>query len=112
MVGPQNNKSRGINELYIQRNLKPTDKRFVRATYFNLGSMFEIKCSKWSSVLQSRKLFSETYMKFIKEEVAQANTYVVIMFNHCKGWFNVDEAIDHNEGRLRGYYWVGLDRGW
>ena len=31
----------------------------VRATYFRLGSLFEIRRSKWSSVLQSCELFSE-----------------------------------------------------
>ena len=84
----------------------------VRATYFRLESLFEIKRLKWSSVLQSGQLFSETSMKFVKEEVSKANTHVVTMFDYCKDWFSVDEEIDHNEGRPRGYYRVELDKCW
>ena len=57
----------------------------VRATYFRLGLVFEIKHLKWSSVLQIEQLFSETSTKFIKEEASKANTHVVTKFAHCKG---------------------------
>lgn len=43
-------------------------------------------------------------MEFIKEETAKAITHVAVMFDHRKGWFNVDDTIDHNKGRPRGYY--------
>jgi hypothetical protein len=84
----------------------------ARATYFRLESLFEIRRLKWSSVLQSKQLFSETSMKFIKEEASKANTHVVTMFDCCKDWFSVDEAMDHNEGSPRWYYRVELVRGW
>lgn len=51
-------------------------------------------------------------MKFIKEEASKDNTHVITMFDRHKGWLSVDEAIDHNDGRPRGYYPVELGRGW
>lgn len=51
-------------------------------------------------------------MKFIKEEATKANTRMVTMFGQRKGWFSVDETMEHNEGRPSGYYRVELDRGW
>lgn len=80
--------------------------------YFRLGSLFETRRSKWSSVLQSRQLFNESSMKFIKEEVVKVNTHMVTMFDCRRGWFNIDKTMGHNEGRPRGYYQVELDRGW
>lgn len=77
-----------------------------------LGSMFEIRRSKWISVLQSGQLFNDASIKFIKEEVIKANTHVVTMFDCHKGWFSANEAMDHNEGSPRGYFRVDLDRGW
>ena len=55
-------------------------------------------------MLQSEELFSETSMKFIKEETFKANTQEVTMFDRCKGWFNVDEAMDHKEGKAMGHF--------
>lgn len=66
----------------------------VIATYFRLGSVFEIIRSKWGLLLQSGQVFSKTSMKFIKEEVGKANTHVVTMFDRSKGWFSVDETIN------------------
>lgn len=84
----------------------------VRATYFRMGTLFESRRSKWGSVLQSGQMFSETCQKFLKEELAKANTYLVTMFDRQKVWFSVQETMDHNEGRPRGYYRVELDRSW
>lgn len=92
------------------RNLPIT--ALVRATYFRMGTLFETRRSKWSSVLQSGQVYSETCHKFLKEESAKANTHLVTMFDRQKGWFSVQETMDHNEGRPRGYYRVELDRGW
>jgi hypothetical protein len=58
----------------------------VKETYFRLGALFEIRRSKWTSVLQSGQLFSDASVKFIKEEAAKANTHVVAVFNRTKGW--------------------------
>ena len=57
----------------------------VQATYFRLGALFEIKRSKWSSVLQSGQLLSDASMKFVKEKAVKANTHVVTMFDRSKG---------------------------
>ena len=36
---------------------------------------------------------------------------MVTVFDCTKGWFSVAELMDYNEGRLREYYRVELDRG-
>ena len=51
-------------------------------------------------------------MKFTKEEAVRANSHVVTVFDRRKGWFNTDDAINYNEGRPMGYYWVELNKGW
>ena len=84
----------------------------MQATYFRLGALFETKRSKWSSVLQYGQLLSDASMKFIRHEAAKANTHVVTVFDRTKGWYNVVESMDHNEGIPRGHYRVELDRGW
>ena len=77
-----------------------------------MGSLFDTRSSKWRAVLQSGQLFSECTMKTFNEEAAKANTHSVTVFDRIKGWFSVQETMDHNEGRPRGYYRVELDRGW
>ena len=51
-------------------------------------------------------------MKFLKHEVAKANTHVFMVFDSTKGWYNVVESMDHNEDMSMGQYRVELDRGW
>lgn len=87
-------------------------KASVRATYFRLRSLFGIRGSKWSSMLESRQLFNESFMKFIKKETSKGNTHAVTIFDRCKGWLSVQETMDHNEGKSEGYYQVKLNKGW
>lgn len=110
--GPHDIKACGINESCLQRHYKPTYRRVVRETYFSLGSLFSIKDEKWNLMLLSGKLFSESYMKVMKEETIKARTHVVTRFDPHSYTFSVEETMDHNESRPMGYYRVELHRGW
>lgn len=59
----------------------------ARATYFRLGLFFTTKGEKWSLVLWSRQLFSESLMKVMKEETLKVSTYVVTIFDRHKHIF-------------------------
>lgn len=84
----------------------------VRSIYFRLGSLFTTRGLKWSSVLESWQLFSESFMKFIKEKTAKANTNMITIFELHRHTFSVEETTYHNEWNPKGYYRVKLNRGW
>lgn len=84
----------------------------VRATYFKLGSLSATRGKKWHSILQSGQLFSESYMKVMKEETLKASTHGISIFDRHIHSFSVKETHDHNEGRPNGDYRVQLNRGW
>ena len=50
-------------------------------------------------------------MKLIKDETLKASTHMVTIFDRHRHTFNVEETMDHNEGRPKGYYQVELHRG-
>ena len=60
----------------------------------------------------SGQLFSECYMKVMKEETIKASTYAVTIFDRHRQNFSVQETMDHNEGRPNLSYAVKLNRSW
>ncbi|XP_058775566.1 uncharacterized protein LOC131649828 [Vicia villosa] len=92
------------------RNLPIT--ALVEATYFRMASLFSKKGQRWSAVRESGQLFSESCMKFMKEQSAKANSHHVSAFDRFNRTFSVLETIDHNEGLPRQQYQVLLDDHW
>lgn len=72
----------------------------VIATYFRLGSLFEIGCSKWSSVLQSGQLFSDASMKFIEETAKDLH-----MWSQCLTVIKVDSVLPSQWTTIKGGRW-------
>ncbi|XP_058746469.1 uncharacterized protein LOC131619383 [Vicia villosa] len=77
-----------------------------------MDSLFARRGEQWSAVLESGQLFSESCMKFMKEQSAKANNHHVISFEQFNRTFSVKEIIDHNEGLPRQEYRVLLEEGW
>ncbi|CAK8576844.1 unnamed protein product [Lathyrus sativus] len=92
------------------RNLHIT--ALVRATYYRLGSLFAARGKKWSVVLESGQLFSETCMKYMKDETVKAVSHRVSAFDHHYYNFIIDETKDHNEGQSMGHYKVEIHKIW
>ncbi|XP_058734136.1 uncharacterized protein LOC131605848 [Vicia villosa] len=84
----------------------------VEATYYRMASLFARRGERWSAVLESGQVFSETCVKFMKEQSAKANSHIVTSFNRFNRTFSVKETIDHNEGLPRQQYRVLTDEGW
>ncbi|XP_058767706.1 uncharacterized protein LOC131641423 [Vicia villosa] len=78
----------------------------VQATYFRMASIFTRRGERWSAVLESGQVFSETCVKFMKEQSSKANSPNVISYNRFNQTFSVKETIDHNEGLPRQQYRV------
>ncbi|CAK8571481.1 unnamed protein product [Lathyrus sativus] len=92
------------------RNLPIT--ALVRATYYRLGSLFAARGKKWSVVLQPGQIFSESSMKYMRDETSKAASHRVRPFDRHDYSFIVDETMDHNEGRPMGHYRVELHKNW
>ncbi|XP_058753389.1 uncharacterized protein LOC131626586 [Vicia villosa] len=84
----------------------------VQATYYRMASLFARRGERWSAVLESGQVFSETCVKFMKEQSAKANSHIVTSFERFNQTFSVKETIDHNEGLPRQQYRVLTDEGW
>ncbi|CAK8542864.1 unnamed protein product [Lathyrus sativus] len=84
----------------------------VRETYYRLGSLFAARGKKWSVVLQSGQIFSESSMKYMRDETSKAASHRVRPFDRHDYSFIVDETMDHNEGRPIGHYRVELHKNW
>ncbi|XP_058754623.1 uncharacterized protein LOC131627784 [Vicia villosa] len=84
----------------------------VQATYYRMASPFARRGERWSAVLESGQVFSETCVKFMKEQSAKANSHIVTSFDRFNRTFSVKETIEHNEGLLRQQYRVFTDEGW
>ncbi|XP_058776138.1 uncharacterized protein LOC131650445 [Vicia villosa] len=84
----------------------------VQATYYRMAFLFARRGERWSAVLESGQVFSETCVKFMKEQSAKANSHNVTSFDRFNRTFNVKEIIDHNEGLPRQQYRVLIDEGW
>lgn len=84
----------------------------MRESYYRQGVLITSKGSKQSSVLQSRDLFSENYMKDMNEETSKSNTHLVTRFNRQSCSFIVQKAMDHNEVREMGHQRVKLHKCW
>ncbi|XP_058733795.1 uncharacterized protein LOC131605461 [Vicia villosa] len=77
-----------------------------------MASLFPRRGERWSPVSELRQLFSESRVKFMKEQFAKANNHNVTSFDQFNRTFNVKETIDHNEGLLRQEYRVLLEKWW
>ncbi|XP_058734269.1 uncharacterized protein LOC131605998 [Vicia villosa] len=77
-----------------------------------MASIFSTKGQRWSAVRESGQLFSESCMKFMKEQSTKANSHHVTAFDRFNRTFSVRETIDHNEGLSRQQYRVLLDDHW
>ncbi|CAK8564130.1 unnamed protein product [Lathyrus sativus] len=104
LVESLNGVFKGIRNLHITA--------LVRATYYRLGSLFAARGKKWSAVLESGQLFSETCMKYMKEETVKEASHRVRAFDSHDYSFIVDETKDYNEGRPMGYYKVEIHKNW
>ncbi|CAK8561297.1 unnamed protein product [Lathyrus sativus] len=92
------------------RNLPIT--ALVRVTYYRLGSLFAARGKKWSAVLELGQIFSESSMKYMKDETSKAASHRVRPFDRHDYSLIVDETMDHNEGRPMGHYRVELHKNW
>ncbi|CAK8568754.1 unnamed protein product [Lathyrus sativus] len=92
------------------RNLPIT--ALVRSTYYRLASLFATRGERWSTVLTSSRVFSESIMKLMKEDTIRASTHVVTVFDCHSQTFSVQKIMDHSEGRPNFSYVVRLNRCW
>lgn len=69
----------------------------MRAIYYKLEILFANRGSKWNSVLELGHLFSENYMKMMKEETIKSNTRLVKRFYRQNFSFSVQKTMDQNE---------------
>ncbi|XP_058746435.1 uncharacterized protein LOC131619344 [Vicia villosa] len=98
LVESMNGVFKGIRHLLITA--------LVKATYFWMASLFARRGEYWSAVLESGQVFSETCVKFMKEQSAKANSHNVTSYDRFNWTFSVKETIDHNEGLQRQQYRV------
>ncbi|CAK8575841.1 unnamed protein product [Lathyrus sativus] len=92
------------------RNLPIT--ALVRSTYYRLESLFATRGERWSAVLTSSQVFSESIMKLMKEDTIRAITHAVRVFDRHRQTFSAQETMDHNEGRPNLSYAIRLNRCW
>ncbi|CAK8566447.1 unnamed protein product [Lathyrus sativus] len=92
------------------RNLPIT--ALVRSTYYRLASLFATRGERWSAVLTSGQVFSESIMKLMKEDTIRAITHAVTVFDRHRQTFCVQKTMDHNEGKPDLSYVVRLNRCW
>jgi hypothetical protein len=84
----------------------------VRSTYYRLASTFATRGERWSAMLMLGQIFNECCMKVMKEETIKASTHAITIFDRHRQNFNVQETMDHNEGRTNLSYAVRLNRSW
>src|SRR4051812_23700241 len=101
LVESKNGVFKGIRNLLITA--------LVESTYYRMATLFSTRGQRWSGVRESGQLFSESCMKFMKEQSAKANSHHVTTFDRFNHTFSVRETIDHNEGLPRQQYRVLLD---
>lgn len=104
LVESMNGVFKGIKNLLITT--------LVRAAYFRMTSLFTKGGKKWNAVSRSKKIFSESCMKVMKDESIKASTHAVTIFDHHRLTFSVQETMDHNEGMPNLAYAVRLNTDW